>query len=113
MLLPTSLIFFGLWALWHLPLFFIADTYQHQLWQAGGIYVTNFFISMFPAAVLANWFYYRCQRSIPAAILFHFTLVMAAELMQVAPLTKCIWTALLLLIATLLIAIEQELFFKE
>lgn len=113
MLLPTSLIFFGLWALWHLPLFFIADTYQHQLWQAGGIYVTNFFISMFPAAVLANWFYYRCQRSIPAAILFHLTLVMAAELMQVAPLTKCIWTALLLLIATLLIAIEQELFFKE
>ncbi len=38
---------------------------------------------------------------------------MMAELMQVAPLTKCIWTALLLLIATLLIAIEQELFFKE
>lgn len=113
MLLPTCLIFFGLWAFWHVPLFFIEGTYQHQLWQVGGLYVANFFISILPTTVLANWFYYRCQRSIPAAILFHFTLVMAAELMPVTPLTKCIWTAILLLVASLLIAIEQELFFKE
>nr|WP_184280506.1 CPBP family intramembrane glutamic endopeptidase [Serratia fonticola] len=113
MLLPVTLAFGLLWALWHLPLFFIYGTYQNQLWQAGGIYVANFFISIFPATIIANWFYYRCQRSIPAAILFHFTLVMAAELMQITPLTKCIWTAILLLIAALLIAIEQEFFCKE
>ncbi|SUB81373.1 CAAX amino terminal protease self- immunity [Pragia fontium] len=111
-LLPTSLAFSGLWALWHLPLFFIHDTYQNQLWQAGGIYVANFFISMLPATILANWFYYRCQRSIPAAVLFHFALVMAAELMQTEPLTKCLWTMILLLVAALLIAIEQDLFLK-
>jgi hypothetical protein len=113
MLLPVTLVFSGLWALWHLPLFFIQGTYQHQLWQAGGIYVANFFISMFPATVMANWFYYRCQRSIPAAVLFHFTLVMAAELLQTEPLTKCIWTAILFLVAALLIAIEQDFFCKE
>ncbi|WP_167336754.1 type II CAAX prenyl endopeptidase Rce1 family protein [Chania multitudinisentens] len=113
MLLPVSLVFSGLWALWHLPLFFIHGTYQNQLWQTGGIYVANFFISMFPATVIANWFYYRCQRSIPAAVLFHFTLVMAAELLQIEPLTKCIWTAVLLLVAALLIAIEQDFFCKE
>lgn len=113
MLLPATLTFGLLWALWHLPLFFINGTYQNQLWQAGGLYVANFFISIFPATVIANWFYYRCQRSIPAAVLFHFSLVMAAELMQIAPLTKCIWTAILLLVAALLIAIEQDLFCKE
>jgi hypothetical protein len=113
MLLPVTLVFSGLWALWHVPLFFIQGTYQHQLWQAGGIYVANFFISMFPATVMANWFYYRCQRSIPAAVLFHFTLVMAAELLQIAPLTKCIWSAILLLVAALLVAIEQDFFCKE
>ncbi|WP_156292512.1 type II CAAX prenyl endopeptidase Rce1 family protein [Serratia oryzae] len=113
MLLPVTLVFSGLWALWHLPLFFIQGTYQHQLWQAGGIYVANFFISIFPASVMANWFYYRCQRSIPAAVLFHFTLVMAAELLQIAPLTKCIWSAILFLVAALLIAIEQDFFCKE
>ncbi|WP_431223337.1 CPBP family glutamic-type intramembrane protease [Serratia sp. L9] len=36
MLLPVSLAFSLLWALWHLPLFFIDGTYQNQLWQAGG-----------------------------------------------------------------------------
>lgn len=113
MLLPASLAFSVLWALWHLPLFFIHNTYQNQLWQAGGIYVTNFFISIFPATVMANWFYYRCQRSIPAAILFHFSLVMASELLQIEPLTKCIWTGLLFLVAAMLIAIEQDIFFKE
>ena len=112
-LLPTTLIFSGLWALWHLPLFFIYGTYQNELWQAGGIYVANFFISMFPATVIANWFYYRCQRSIPAAVLFHVTLVMAAELLQIEPMTKCIWTAILLLVAALLIMIEQDFFYKE
>ena len=113
MLLPATLIFSGLWAFWHLPLFFIHGTYQNGLWQAGGIYVANFFISMLPATVMANWFYYRCQRSIPAAVLFHFTLVMAAELLQIAPLTKCIWSVILFLVAALLIAIEQDFFVKD
>jgi len=38
------------------------------------VYVINFFVSILPATVLMNWIYYKNNRSITAAILFHFML---------------------------------------
>lgn len=112
-MMSATLCFSGLWALWHLPLFFMIQTYQNNLWHMGGLYVANFFISIIPAAILSNWFYYKCKRSIPAAIFFHFTLVATAELLQTEPFTKCIFTVLLFIICVLMIVNDRSFFFSQ
>jgi hypothetical protein len=35
------------------------------------IFVVNFFVSIIPAAIIANWFYYKNDRSVAASILLH------------------------------------------
>lgn len=110
-LMPATLLFFVLWALWHVPLFFINQTYQHGLWELGGIYVANFFISMLPATILANWFYYKSKRSIPAAIWFHFVLVATAELFLINPASKCIFTLILMVVVLIMVFIDRSFFF--
>lgn len=114
MSMSTATLFFALlWALWHVPLFFIQKTYQHGLWLLGPIYVANFFISIMPATILANWFYYKSQRSIIAAVFFHFALVACAELLQTEPFTKILVTGLLIIVSVLLIITDKSFFFKK
>lgn len=112
-MISATLFFALLWALWHVPLFFIQETYQHGLWLMGPIYVANFFISVLPATILANWFYYKSQRSIPAAVFFHFALVACAELLQTEPTTKILVTVLLGIVSILLILSDRRFFFAK
>ena len=56
-LFTTSLLFGVLWALWHVPLFFVKGYYQNQLSELGTVYVVNFFDSVFVLALLTNWIY--------------------------------------------------------
>lgn len=99
-----------LWALWHWPLFLIARTYQHDLVGLGPVYVANFFVSVFPAAIIANWLYEKHRRSIPAAILFHFMLDAVAIGFNVQPFTKCIISALFLAVAGLILRLDRKAF---
>lgn len=109
----ATLVFALLWALWHVPLFFIQQTYQHGLWLLGPMYMANFFISVLPATILANWFYYKSQRSIPAAVFFHFALVACAELLQTEPFTKILVTILLIIVSAILILSDRKFFFAK
>jgi membrane protease YdiL (CAAX protease family) len=112
-LFKTSLFFGVLWALWHIPLFFIQGYYQNVLWNTSLIYVANFFISIFPAALLINWIYYRNNRSIIAAFLMHLMFNIFSVLFQTEQFTKCIVTILLLVVSVAIIAIDKKHFFKE
>lgn len=59
------------WALWHLPLFFIEGTYQAGL----GFGTTSFWMFMVGAvasSVLYTWIYNNTRRSTLSAILIHF-----------------------------------------
>jgi membrane protease YdiL (CAAX protease family) len=98
--------------MWHVPLFFIDHTYQRGLWNSSPIYVANFFVSVIPAAILMNWLYYKNNRSIMAAILFHMALDATAEAFQTEQFTKCIWTGVLLFIPILVIAGNRAFFFE-
>lgn len=109
----ASLLFASLWALWHLPLFFIHDYYHHELWHTNIIYVLNFFASIFPAAILINWLYYKNNRSIYAAIAFHCMLNMFSTLFQTEQFTKCIMTSLLLVVAAIVVIRNKEFFFNQ
>ncbi|MGA7873350.1 MAG: CPBP family intramembrane glutamic endopeptidase [Candidatus Binatus sp.] len=112
-MLPATLLFALLWAMWHVPLFFIDHNYQHGLWEMSPIYVVNFFVSVVPAAILINWLYYKNNRSIVLAILFHMALDATSEAFQTEQFTKCIVTGVLLVISIVVIAADRAFFFEE
>jgi membrane protease YdiL (CAAX protease family) len=106
----ATALFAILWAIWHAPLFLINHTYQHDLWLTSPVYVANFFVSVLPAAVIANWLYYKHRRFIPAAILFHFMLDAVAESFAIDQFTKCIITAVFILVAALIVLLDRRAF---
>ncbi len=106
----ATALFALLWAVWHAPLFLINHTYQHDLWLLSPIYVANFFVSVVPAAIISNWLYYKHRRWIPAAILFHFMLDAVAEGFGAEQSTKCVLTAMFLVVAALIMAIDRKAF---
>lgn len=112
-LFTTSVLFGLLWAVWHLPTFFIEGYYQNQLWKMGMLYVFNFFVSVFVIAILMNWIYYKTGRSIPAVILFHSVLNLSSMLFKTEPFTKCIVTVLLFVVTTIVIAYDRDFFFSD
>jgi membrane protease YdiL (CAAX protease family) len=109
-LLRTSIIFALLWALWHLPLFFIKGYYHHELWNMGFVYAANFFVSIVPAAILMNWVYYKNNRNILVAVLFHFMFNLSSVLLQTTQFTKSIFT-LVLLVIFLVVIVKDKRFF--
>ncbi len=112
-LFKTTLLFAGLWALWHVPLFFIKGYYQNELWNTNIIYVINFFVSVLPVTILMNWVYYKNRRSIIAAFLLHLMFNLFSVLFQTEPFTKCIITILLLIVSVIVIARDKEFFFNN
>jgi CAAX protease family protein len=111
-LLTTSLWFGLLWALWHLPTYFVNNFYQNQL-LANWVYALNFMVSVFPMAFILNWLYYRNNRSIVACFLFHFSADIASETIQATQFTKCIVTAVLILITFLIVAADRKMFLEK
>jgi membrane protease YdiL (CAAX protease family) len=112
-MLPATLLFAALWCAWHAPLVLVPGTYQHELAVTDSkIFVANFFVSIIPAGIVANWLYYKNDRSIAVAILFHAMLNAAAVLIAAGPVAKIIATLLYAAIAVALI-IGDSRFFGE
>lgn len=112
-LFQTTMLFALLWGLWHVPLFFIKGYYQNELWNTSIVYVVNFFAQVLVATILMNWMYYRNNRSIVAAILFHFMFNFLSVLFQTDQFTKCIITAILLVVSVVIILRNKEFFFDK
>jgi membrane protease YdiL (CAAX protease family) len=58
------------WALWHLPLFFIKDTYQYNL-GAGSQSFWLFIVGIVPLTFVFTWIFNNTNRSTLAAMFFH------------------------------------------
>ena len=107
----ATLLFGALWSAWHAPLALIGGTYQNQLAAMdNGAFLANFFISIIPAAIIANWLYYKNNRSIGAAILLHAMLNAASVLLNAGQVAKCIATVLYAAIAAGIFAIDHAAF---
>jgi membrane protease YdiL (CAAX protease family) len=108
----TTLLFAVLWSVWHAPSFLVRGTYQHQLAQTGNpLFVVNFFVSILPAALVANWLYYKNRRSIAGAVLVHAMLNGPAVLLNAGQVAKCVATVLYFLVAAAIAASDRE--FRE
>ena len=112
-LFNTSIIFALFWGVWHIPLSFIKDYYQSNLVESGVIYSINFIVSLFPFVIIMNWLYYRTNRNILVAIIFHITAGYFNEIFATHPMSKVIQTGLLLLFSIYIVAKDKAFFFNS
>ncbi len=112
-LFKTSLIFGALWGIWHLPVFFIKDSYQSSLWGQHPLFAINFFAGIFPLAIIMNYLFYKNRRSIFLLALFHVLVNYSSELFEANQISKCILTLVLTGIAVIIIIRDEGFFFKD
>lgn len=112
-LFKVCLIFGLFWGIWHIPLSSIRDYYQSNVVNDGLIYGLNFLVSIFPFVILMNWLYYKTNRNILVAIVFHITAGLFNELFAPHPDSKIIQTILLSILAIVVVIKDKELFFSK
>ncbi len=112
-LFGASMLFSVFWGLWHAPLGLIKGYYHSNLVDTGFWAAINFPLSIFPVVFLMNWLYYRAGRSIWIAALFHVTSGVFNELFSPHPMTKVVQTGLLIVLATVVVFREKQLFFSR
>ena len=103
----ASLLLGLVWALWHLPLFFMGGTAQSQM----PIFV--FMLNISAGSVLFGWLFVRTKGSVLPAILLHTSLNAWAGLLVIVPSTATgrpydIVTGLLVMIAAALLLIPDR-----
>ena len=92
------------WSLWHLPLFFVADTYQSGL-GVGTPEFWLFFLSVVPLSMALSWVYNNTSRSILAAILLHSSANFSGEIVAITPRADVYNVGLWVLFAVAIVAI--------
>ncbi len=109
----ASLVFSILWSLWHLPLVFVNNSYQYEIFHQNIWYGVNFFVSIIPMGVIISWVCIKNRKSIIAAILFHFIINMSQEILVMSQAAKCIETAVLTVVAAVIMLLNKECFFLK
>lgn len=110
-MMKATLLFGALWSAWHAPLVLIGGTYENELARMDNpLYLANFFASVIPAAIIANWFYYKNSRSIVSAVLVHAMLNAPSVLLNAGQTAKCIATLLYAAIAVVFVVGDRALF---
>ena len=112
-LFKTSMIFGTLWGIWHLPVFFIKDSYQSSLWGQHPLFAINFFVGIFPLAIIMNYLFYKNRRSIFLIALFHVLANYSSELFEANQISKCILTLVLAVVAAIIIMRNKSFFFED
>lgn len=108
-----SIIFGIVWALWHLPLFWIEGSYHFGLKELGIGYVLNFLISVIPLGFLTTWVYVKNNRSMLACIIFHLFVNTMQEKIAMTPETKCVETIVVTLAAVIVVLANRKMFFEK
>lgn len=111
--LKATIMFAILWDVWHWPLFAINGYYQNELLSMHWAYALNFILSIFPAAFLMNWVYYKAGRSILAIIIMHMSLNLFSVMFQTEQFTKCIITFLLVGLSVVVFYTDRDMLMKE
>ena len=104
----TSSVVLGLiWAVWHLPLFFINGSYQHHL-GFGSLSFWSYDVTILELSVLFTWIYNHNARSTLAAILFHFVLNLTGSLAKGSPVTE-VARAVIVGIVVAIVVLKRDL----
>jgi len=101
--LAASLVLGCVWALWHLPLFFMQGTFQSEQIGLELIPFAAFNASIIATAVLYTWLYNNTARSTLSAILFHFVVNLSGETMNLTPEARVLQSVLFVVCAALVV----------
>ena len=105
--LIASFILGGVWALWHLPLFFMKGTYQNEI-GFGSADFWMFNMTLLPITILMTWIYNHTDRSILAAILFHFIINLSGEFFGIEGVARIYQFDLLFIMTALVVLLYGE-----
>lgn len=108
-----SIIFGFVWALWHLPLFWIPGTYHMEIRQMNVLYMINFLVSVAPMGFITTWVYVKNGRSMLASIIFHLFINFMQEKIAMTQTTKCVETIVVVIAATIIILTNRDMFFEK
>ncbi|OUM70150.1 hypothetical protein PIROE2DRAFT_66738, partial [Piromyces sp. E2] len=108
-----SIIFGCVWAMWHLPLFWIPNTYQNNLRVMGIGYMLNFLVSVVPFGFFTTWVYVKNRRSMLASIIFHLFVNFMQERIAMAPITKCVESIVVTIFAVIVVLTNRTMFFEK
>ena len=112
-LIRASLLFAVFWAFWHMPLSFVKDYYHSNVAETGLLYSLNFAFSLIPFVILMNLLYYKTNRNILVAVVFHITAGCFNEVFCTHPDSKVIQTVLLSILSVVLVLRERDFFFQR
>jgi len=98
----ASLVIGVVWGVWHLPLFYIADTAQSQM------AIPIFMLNILAGSVLFGWLFERTQGSVLPALVLHTSLNAWAGILVIVPTAAtgrpyALVTGLLVLVASALL----------
>jgi membrane protease YdiL (CAAX protease family) len=108
--LAASIIFGVLWSLWHLPLLWVNQSYQYEIYQLSPWHAVNFYLSTAVLGIIVSWVCHINRRSILVAILFHFVVNLSQEMLSMTQQTKGIQTFVLIAFTLVIIASQWSLF---
>lgn len=108
-----SIIFGIVWALWHLPLFWIPGTYHYEIRDMNVLYMLNFLISVAPMGFITTWVYVKNGRSMLASIIFHLFINFMQEKIAMTQTTKCVETIVVVIAATIIVLTNKDMFFEK
>ncbi len=103
--LTSSLILGAIWALWHLPLFYIKDMNPHYSQGAWSPWFWLFMVEVVATAVIYTWIFNNTHRSTLAAIIFHFVSNATAEFTNATAGTNFYATLLWVTTAVVVVAL--------
>lgn len=102
--LVSSIILGVVWALWHVPLFFMQGTFQHDQLGFATISFWTYILGPIIISVLFTWIYNNTGRSTLSAILFHFMINLTAELIPLTEQAR-IYSLILVIVASITVII--------
>jgi hypothetical protein len=112
-LLSASLIFGVLWSLWHVPLLWVNNSYQYEIYHQHPLFAVNFFVGTALMGVLVTWVCHVNNRSILATILFHFAINLSQETLAMTQVTKCLQTVVLAVIVLVTVSSQWSTFRRK
>ena len=101
----SSLILGVVWALWHVPLFFMKGAFQHDQLGFATSGLWSYIFGPIIISVLFTWIYNNTNRSTLSAILFHFMINLTAELLPLTEQGRIYSTVLVTLLLLMVIVI--------
>lgn len=98
----ASIILGSIWAIWHIPLFFMKGTYQNEL-GFGTLAFWQFSAFAVIFSIFVTWVYNNNRSSTLSAAIFHFSVNLTGNLLEISEIEELYRNILLVILAVVII----------